>query len=231
MITPTLISSSPLPNGYGALRIHAPALAAIAAPGHRVQLNNQIWPLMNASAEKGWIELLYPSSTFAEIPPAQRAPGAELALGPLLGKAIDPNTLSLPAILIADIQGLAATMFFLYRAAPNVRRQCLVFLQSDDAFPFQPRPSLFMLPGVPPSTMGCAPLCEDMRIPSRLGSQSGLPGCYDGSVADLLDGWLRLRGRGMVPQPHVYALCSENLSSQLAPICQNWGAQIHYFPN
>jgi len=227
MIQSTLESTATFPNGYGTLRLQAPTLAAIAAPGHSILINNQTWPLINASADQGWIELFHPRPNFSDLPEAALPPGSKIEHGPLQGTPIDPAKLSLPAVLIADVNNLACAMFLLTRAPVTVRRQCLVFLQSDDAFPFHPRPSLFMLPGVPPATTGCAPLCEDMRVPSRLGSLSGLPGCYDGSVADLVDGWLRLRGRGMVPQPHIYAICNSDLGRALESIALNWGAQIH----
>lgn len=230
MTETTLVGLTPLPSGYGTLRLHVPNLAGVAAPGHHVQLGSQAWPLINASTDHGWIELFHPQPNFADQPEASMPRGSNIELGPLQGTPIDPTKLSLPAVLIADINGLASTIFLLTRAPIAVRRQCLVFLQADDAFPFYPRPSLFMLPGVPPSTTGCAPLCEDMRVPSRLASESGLPGCYTGSVADLLDGWLRLRGRGMVPQPHVYAFCADQLAHHISLVAANWEAQFHRHP-
>lgn len=230
MIYSTLVATASLPNGYGTLRLHAPTLAVTAAPGQSVQIGNEPWPIISASAEHGWIELFHPRPDFSDVPEVSLPSGSKIEHGLLQGNPIDPNQLNLPAVLIADVNGLASAMFLLTRAPLIVRRQCLVYLQSDDAFPFHPRPSLFMLPGVPPATTGCAPLCEDMCVPSRLGSQSGLPGCYDGSVADLLDGWLRLRGRGMVPQPHVYAICNKELGRALQSIVLNWGAQIHLYP-
>jgi dihydroorotate dehydrogenase electron transfer subunit len=38
--------------------------------------------------------------------------------------------------------------------------------------------------------IGCMPLMEDWGIPSRLASQAGHPGCYEGYVTELARAWL-----------------------------------------
>ena len=61
---------------------------------------------------------------------------------------------------------------------------------SGDPFPFRPRPSAILVPGLPPHCIACMPLLEDWGIASRLASPAGLPGCFEGTVAELAQIWL-----------------------------------------
>ena len=69
-------------------------------------------------------------------------------------------------------------------------RQPLVLLGSDTPFPFRPRPSVIVVPGIPTGVIACMPLLEEWGIASRLASPADLPGCFEGSVTDLADAWL-----------------------------------------
>jgi dihydroorotate dehydrogenase electron transfer subunit len=66
----------------------------------------------------------------------------------------------------------------------------LVLLGSDDPFPFRPRPSVIIVPGIPTGVIACMPLLEEWGIASRLASSMDLPGCFEGSVIALADAWL-----------------------------------------
>jgi hypothetical protein len=66
----------------------------------------------------------------------------------------------------------------------------LVLLGSDTPFPFRPRPSVIVVPGIPTGVIACMPLLEEWGIASRLASTADLPGCFEGSVTDLADAWL-----------------------------------------
>jgi dihydroorotate dehydrogenase electron transfer subunit len=66
----------------------------------------------------------------------------------------------------------------------------LVLLGSDTPFPFRPRPSVIVVPGIPTGVIACMPLLEEWGIASRLASAADLPGCFEGTVTDLADAWL-----------------------------------------
>jgi hypothetical protein len=66
----------------------------------------------------------------------------------------------------------------------------LVLLGSDTPFPFRPRPSVIVVPGIPTGVIACMPLLEEWGIASRLASTADLPGCFEGLVTDLADAWL-----------------------------------------
>jgi dihydroorotate dehydrogenase electron transfer subunit len=65
-----------------------------------------------------------------------------------------------------------------------------VLMGSEIPFPFQPRPSTMLVPGLPAEVIGCMPLLEDWGVPSRLATLAGFAGCYDGYVTDLAAEWL-----------------------------------------
>ena len=81
----------------------------------------------------------------------------------------------------------------LVRAALQHRdeERLLVLFGADDTFPFRPRPSTILVPGMPAGVIASIPALEEMGIASRLASTAGLPGCYDGTVTDLAELWLR----------------------------------------
>jgi dihydroorotate dehydrogenase electron transfer subunit len=66
----------------------------------------------------------------------------------------------------------------------------LVLLGSDTPFPFRPRPSVIVVPGIPTGVIACMPLLEEWGIASRLASTLDLPGCYEGTVTALAAVWL-----------------------------------------
>ena len=70
-------------------------------------------------------------------------------------------------------------------AAVSGAYQPLVILGSAVPFPFNPRPSAIMVPGMPEGVVAAMPLLEDWGVPSRLTSQRGYAGCHQGYVTDL----------------------------------------------
>jgi dihydroorotate dehydrogenase electron transfer subunit len=75
-------------------------------------------------------------------------------------------------------------------AAPVAALKPLVLLGSDTPFPFRPRPSVIIVPGIPTGVIACMPLLEEWDIASRLASTADLPGCFEGTVTALAEAWL-----------------------------------------
>jgi dihydroorotate dehydrogenase electron transfer subunit len=67
----------------------------------------------------------------------------------------------------------------------------LVLIGSADSFSFKPRPSTILVPGMLPGVIAAVPSLEEFGIASRLASELGLPGCYDGTVLELAEAWLQ----------------------------------------
>ena len=102
------------------------------------------------------------------------APSASADAGPTAAPAGTPST----DVALAASAGLSAAW------SP------LVLLGSDTPFPFRPRPSVIVVPGIPTGVIACMPLLEEWGIASRLASTADLPGCFEGSVTDLAGAWL-----------------------------------------
>ncbi|MDY6944344.1 MAG: hypothetical protein SXG53_01380 [Pseudomonadota bacterium] len=95
-------------------------------------------------------------------------------------------------LLIGSDSGYAA----LVRAANDLqqadaRSPLLVLFGAGDSFAFRPRPSTILVPRMPPGVIACVPVLEEFGIASRLASEAGLPGCYDGPVTELARAWLQ----------------------------------------
>jgi hypothetical protein len=75
-------------------------------------------------------------------------------------------------------------------SAPATPWKPLVLLGSNTPFPFRPRPSVIVVPGIPMGIIACMPLLEEWGIASRLASALDLPGCFEGTVTELADAWL-----------------------------------------
>jgi dihydroorotate dehydrogenase electron transfer subunit len=98
-------------------------------------------------------------------------------------------------LLIGEGAGIGPTLFLAEQmrdqpTSPAAALKPLVLLGSDTAFPFRPRPSVIIVPGIPTGVIACMPLLEEWGIASRLASTADLPGCFEGTVTALADAWL-----------------------------------------
>lgn len=75
-------------------------------------------------------------------------------------------------------------------ARAHANWQQLVLLGAE-TFPFRARPSTILISGMPAGVIASVPALEEWGIASRLASSAGLPGCYDGEIAELAALWLR----------------------------------------
>ena len=65
----------------------------------------------------------------------------------------------------------------------------VALLHTSDHFPFQVKPAQFLFDGFPAEAIGACPLLEDWKTLNRLCSDSGQPGCYEGSLEALFEEW------------------------------------------
>jgi dihydroorotate dehydrogenase electron transfer subunit len=96
-------------------------------------------------------------------------------------------------LLIGEGAGIGPTLFVAERvreldAAPW--RPLVLLGSAGLPFPFRPRPSVIVVPGIPTGIIACMPLLEEWSIASRLASALDLPGCFEGSALALADAWL-----------------------------------------
>jgi dihydroorotate dehydrogenase electron transfer subunit len=199
------------------LRLQSPRCAARATPGSFVHLRcaeelpmRRPLSIMRASAEAGWIDLLYKVTGAGTRALARAVPGQSLSvLGPIgvgfTAHAGRPRVLAIgggvgipPMIFLAERLKQAAD-------AGTAAWDPVVLMGSELPFPFRVRPSTIFVPGMPDEAIGCMPLLDEWSVPSRLATLSGFPGCFDGYVTDLARAWLASRSPAQLAETEIFA--------------------------
>jgi dihydroorotate dehydrogenase electron transfer subunit len=176
------------------MRVNAPGCAERARPGQFAHLTvdpqrpmRRPISIMRTSAEYGWVDFLYKALGEGTQLLALRQPGEYISvLGPI-GTPFEIREKR--PLLIGGGVGMPP-MIFIAESLRSTDRQPFVVLGSEVPFPCKPRPSHFLLKGIPEGVIGAMPLLEDWGIPSRLASLQGYAGCHQGYVTDLSRHWL-----------------------------------------
>lgn len=92
----------------------------------------------------------------------------------------------------------------------------LVLLGSAGSFSFKPRPSTILVPGMLAGVIAAVPSLEEFGIASRLASELGLPGCYDGTVLELAEEWLQAIEPSLRAQVSIAVVSPEELMRSAA---------------
>ncbi|MBD3620429.1 MAG: dihydroorotate dehydrogenase electron transfer subunit [Chromatiales bacterium] len=179
------------------LRVRAPKCAAMAEAGSFAHIQcDPLLPMrrplsiMRVSREAGWVEFLYKAVGEGTRLLARRAVGETLSVMGPIGKPFAFHPERTRPLLIGGGVGIPPMVF----VADTLRRQSgwkpFVIMGSEVPFPFKPRPSQIMVPGMPEGVIAAMPLLEDWGVPSRLTSLQGYAGCHEGYVTDLARLWL-----------------------------------------
>lgn len=196
------------------LRIQAPRTARRATPGSFVHLRcdarlpmRRPLSIMRAAPDPGWIEVLYKVTGAGTAALAAQAVGRVISvLGPI-GKGFNPPPERPRVLAIGGGVGIPPMVFLAEHLLADVRANWkpLVLMGSEIPFPFRARPSRVMVPAVPSAAIACMPLLDDWGVASRLASNAGYPGCYDGHVTALAAHWLAALTRTELAEVAVYA--------------------------
>ncbi|MGM0541714.1 MAG: hypothetical protein ACQEQR_04685 [Pseudomonadota bacterium] len=159
----------------------------------------------------------------SRVPIAQTRPPGQLYCRPPKTTTAIPVTGNL--LLLGS--GLEmANLFYIakQRHSSNGTGQTLALLHSEQGFPFAVKPARFILPELPAEAIGASALLEDWKIGNRLASDLGLPGCFEGSLADLLDQWIQYHNRQTECKPEhwqVIACLPNEMQKKCLAICQS----------
>lgn len=184
-----VLSVAGLPDGQLLIRLAVPELAR-AAPGHYVHLHlpqgsHPLW-LVEASPEGGWLAGLLDARALPKgyAPP----PGQSVGCSGLQGEGFG----ELPGerlVILGQDQGVAAALFLAQRLG-KARARLVLLGTGAERLPFRPRPSRFVIPGMPPGTIAGNGIMEQNGIASRLAiSGAEQPGCHHGDLPELLTAW------------------------------------------
>lgn len=181
------------------LKLKAPKCAAAATPGSFVHLTcDETLPMrrplsiMRADAARGSIDVLYKVVGPGLALLANKVPGSKIStLGPI-GNGFVPHPSRPRTLLIGGGVGIPPMVFLAerLRERKDTDWKPLVLMGSEVPFPFRARPSTILVPGIPEGSIACMPMLEEWGVASRLATQAGYPGCYDGYVTDLAAAWL-----------------------------------------
>jgi dihydroorotate dehydrogenase electron transfer subunit len=196
-----VLSQESFPGEQFILRLDSPLCAAHATAGSfaHVAVDPSIpmrrpLSIMRVDRNAGWIELLYKIHGSGLQHLASRCVGDTVNLLGPIGQGFTPHP-DRPRALLNTIGGMPTPpMVFLaetLRDRSTDGFQPFAILGSELPFPFRPRPSTIVIPGMPDGVIACMPLLDEWGVSSRLTSKSGFPGCFDGYVTDLARVWLQ----------------------------------------
>jgi dihydroorotate dehydrogenase electron transfer subunit len=212
------------------LRLQAPRCAERALPGSFAHIQcdtskplRRPISIMRASAEQGWIELLYKAVGDGTRLLARRQPGERISLLGPIGVPFRLHAERSRPLLIGGGVGMPPMVFIAQTLAGNADFRPLVILGSEVPFPFQPQPSSLLMPEMPDGVIASMPLLDDWHIPSRLASQQGFPGCHEGYVTDLARHWLRTLPPEALAQVEIFSCGPHPMLESVARLADEFG--------
>ena len=185
------------PAGQWWLRIHAPRIAAKAAPGSFVHLScdpllamRRPMSLMRADADGGWVDILYKEVGYGTRLLAGKRRGHPLSVIGPIGRPFEAVPGRPRSLLLGGGVGIPPIVFLADRLRYERSATVFVVMGSEVPFPFETQASDIPAPGIDGDTNATMPLLEQWGIPARLASGAGFPGCHRGYVTDLARLWL-----------------------------------------
>jgi len=189
---------TPHPGDQHVLRLQSPLIATTARPGSFVHLRcdptlpmRRPMSVMRADPAAGWIEILFKAHGLGSRLLAGRRQGDEISLIGPIGVPFKLRGYRRRPLLIGGGVGIPPMLFLAeHMRSCRLPAAPLVLMGSEVPFPFRPRPSQILVPGMPEGTIAAMPLLEDWKIPSRLASGQRFAGCFEGFVTDLAGHWI-----------------------------------------
>jgi dihydroorotate dehydrogenase electron transfer subunit len=211
------------------MRLWAPECAQFARPGQFVHLRcDPALPLrrpisiLRVNARESWIEILYKAVGEGTRLLAQKRPGDVISsIGPI-GNPFQVHAERPRPLLIGGGVGMPPMIFLADALRREPAFKPLVILGSEVPFPFQARPSQFLVPGLPADVIAAMPLLDDWGIPSRLASLQGYAGCFQGFVTDLARSWLGVLDTSALAEVEVFACGPHPMLAAVAALAREF---------
>ncbi|CAH9016858.1 dihydroorotate dehydrogenase electron transfer subunit [Candidatus Nitrosacidococcus sp. I8] len=179
------------------LWVSAPEIAARATPGSfaHIQCDSSLpmrrpISIMRADPKRGWLEFFYKVVGIGTQLLAKKVVGETINLMGPIGQPFQLDSKYSRPLLLGGGVGIPPMIFLADLLRHNTHYKPLVLMGSEIPFPFQQKPSQYIVSGLPSEVIGAMPLLENWKIPNRLASLQGYPGCYEGYVTDLARLWL-----------------------------------------
>ncbi len=172
-----------LSESYTLVDISIPETSDIQA-GYSIEIDGVHYEIMSISHHSNTLQLL------TNIPPETLKPG-NTALLQIIEQPFAPAHAEYPLLLIGEDMGIAPVICAAQQLRQKYKGRLAALLGFHEQLPFRPAPSRMMLPSLPPHVIGAVPLLEEWNIASRIAHTEMTPGCYEGSVLELLRAWLQ----------------------------------------
>ena len=186
------------PDEQFVMRFESPRCARAATAGSFIHLKcddaipmRRPLSIMRASAEEGWIDVLYKVVGDGLHALSNRKPGDALSsMGPI-GNGFTPHSDRPRTVLIGGGVGIPPMVFLAEDLKDDASTWSpVVFMGSEIPFPFELQASALPVPGVDENVATSMALMESWNVPSRLASLSDFDGTYRGYVTDLAAAYL-----------------------------------------
>lgn len=188
-----VLSHTSLPGNHYCLRLKATSIAARAHPGSFVHIRcdeslpmRRPMSIMGADAQASWIEVLYRVVGKGTHLLSRKAPAEMISLLGPIGKPFAFSDDVKRPLLIGGGVGIPPLIFLADRLRVRRGSHYPLFLAgSERPYPFPTQPSRIVVPGMPAGVIAGLAMLEEWGVPSRLATQQGFAGCFDGYVTDL----------------------------------------------
>lgn len=159
--------------------IYSAQSSTSVAPGQNIKFNNMVEILRCDPSTTGYKLLFYCTEDLPEVMQFE-----------LIGKPIRwlPND---PVVMFCEGMGNFTAIHWLNNIRADSGRRLSSILSSlvlseQTDFKFQPVPSRYITPEYPTSMIAAMPLLDDLGIISRLVCEQFKPGCYEGTLAEMV---------------------------------------------
>jgi dihydroorotate dehydrogenase electron transfer subunit len=218
------------PGDQYVIRLASPRCAARATPGSfvHVQCDDAIpmrrpLSIMRASADEGWIEVLFKIVGEGLRALARKEAGDTVSsIGPI-GHGFTPDPARPNALLIGGGVGIPPMVFLAEYLKDDPREwRPLVIMGSEIPFPFEVGRSAIATPWLAEEIAGTMPLIEQWGIPARLASLADFDGTYRGYVTDLAREWLESLSQEELGKVGVFSCGPTPMLEAVASLAQDF---------
>jgi len=150
----------------------------VLLPGQWLSANKQQFPIFQCSDQL--IQFVAPENS--SLPDNFEISGAPI-------KIPENNN---PLLLLADNDAIPLLFFLInylrqkWGEKQLQNRILLILMGTESAFPFLPIPSQILIPDIPVGTIASSQYLEDLSLPARLASTNFSPGCFKGSLSEMM---------------------------------------------
>jgi dihydroorotate dehydrogenase electron transfer subunit len=92
-----------------------------------------------------------------------------------------------------------------------------------ESLPFKPQPSLLLLEEMPAGVIAAIPLLDNWKIASRLASESGAVGCFEGNVSEFATYWLAQLHAEEYAHVEIIVVGKKPLCQQMQQLAADYG--------